>query len=71
VIDTLHYLRDTGDVVTSIEGCVSGTLGYLCAELEKGVAYSKAVAQACTLGYTEPNPRDDLSGKDVARKALI
>jgi homoserine dehydrogenase len=71
VIDTLHYLLDTGDRITKIEGCLSGTLGYLCAELEKGVSYSAAVAQAKELGYTEPDPRDDLSGKDVARKALI
>ena len=71
VIDTLQYLLDTGDRVTRIEGCLSGTLGYLCAELEQGVPYSEAVAQAKALGYTEPDPRDDLSGKDVARKALI
>jgi homoserine dehydrogenase len=71
VIDTLRYLLDTGDRVTHIEGCLSGTLGYLCAELERGVSYSAAVAQARALGYTEPDPRDDLSGKDVARKALI
>jgi homoserine dehydrogenase len=71
VIDTLQYLLDTGDRVTRIEGCLSGTLGYLCSELERGVAYSAAVAQAKALGYTEPDPRDDLSGKDVARKALI
>lgn len=71
VIATLHYLLDTGDQVIAIEGCLSGTLGYLCAELERGVPYSQAVKQARALGYTEPNPRDDLSGKDVARKALI
>jgi homoserine dehydrogenase len=71
VIDTLRYLLDTGDRVTRIEGCLSGTLGHLCAELERGVSYSAAVAQAKALGYTEPDPRDDLSGKDVARKALI
>jgi homoserine dehydrogenase len=71
VIDTLQYLLDTGDRVTKIEGCLSGTLGYLCAELEKDVSYSAAVAQAKARGYTEPDPRDDLSGKDVARKALI
>ncbi len=71
VIATLHYLLNTGDRVLDIEGCLSGTLGYLCAELERGVPYSVAVAQARALGYTEPNPRDDLSGKDVARKALI
>lgn len=71
VIDTLRTLLDTGDRATHIEGCLSGTLGYLCAELDKGIPYSSAVAQAKELGYTEPDPRDDLSGKDVARKALI
>jgi len=71
VIAGLRYLLDAGDRVTAIEGCLSGTLGYLCAELERGTPYSTAVAQARALGYTEPDPRDDLSGKDVARKALI
>jgi homoserine dehydrogenase len=71
VITTLRCLLDTGDQVTAIEGCLSGTLGYLCSELERGVPYSIAVSQARSLGYTEPDPRDDLSGKDVARKALI
>nr|HID14931.1 homoserine dehydrogenase [Anaerolineae bacterium] len=71
VIATLRYLLDTGDRVTAIEGCLSGTLGYLCAELERGVSYSVAASQARSLGYTEPDPREDLSGRDVARKALI
>ncbi|MDY7075442.1 MAG: homoserine dehydrogenase [Chloroflexota bacterium] len=71
VIATLRYLLDTGDQVTAIEGCLSGTLGYLCAELERGVPYSVAVSQARALGYTEPDPREDLSGRDVARKSLI
>jgi homoserine dehydrogenase len=71
VIDTLHYLLNTGDQITRIEGCLSGTLGYLCAELERGMPYSNAIEQAHMLGYTEPDPRDDLSGKDVARKVLI
>ena len=71
VIGALLYLLGTGDAVTSIDGCLSGTLGYLCAELESGTSYSAAIAQARELGYTEPNPREDLSGRDVARKALI
>ena len=71
VIDTLHYLVNTGDTFTLIEGCLSGTLGYLCSELEKGLPYSEAVSNARAAGFTEPDPRDDLSGKDVARKALI
>jgi homoserine dehydrogenase len=71
VIATLRYLLDTGDRVTGIEGCLSGTLGYLCAQLEQGASYSAAISQARALGYTEPDPREDLSGRDVARKALI
>lgn len=71
VIDGLFYLLDTGDEIVRVEGCLSGTLGYLCGELERGVPYSNVVAQARALGYTEPDPRDDLSGHDVARKALI
>jgi homoserine dehydrogenase len=71
VIDTLHYLLDTGDRITKIEGCLSGTLGYICTELERGMPYSSAIAYARALGYAEPDPRSDLSGKDVMRKALI
>lgn len=71
VIDSLQSLLDTGDAALRIEGCLSGTLGYLCAEMERGVSYSDAITTARTLGYTEPDPRDDLSGHDVARKALI
>jgi len=71
VIAGLRSLLDTGDHPIVIEGCLSGTLGYLCAQLEQGVPYSVAVAQARSLGYTEPDPREDLSGRDVARKALI
>ena len=71
VVDTLCYLLDTGDRVTAIEGCFSGTLGYLCTKLERGTPYAQAVRTAHDLGYTEPDPREDLSGRDVARKALI
>jgi homoserine dehydrogenase len=71
VIKTLNYLIDTDDHILSIEGCLSGTLGYLCGELEDGVPYSEAVARAREMGYTEPDPREDLSGRDVARKAVI
>jgi homoserine dehydrogenase len=71
VIRTLRHLLDTGDQAIRIEGCLSGTLGYLCAGLEQGTPYSQIVTQARSLGYTEPDPRDDLSGHDVARKALI
>ncbi len=71
VINTLRYLVDTGDDVQHIEGALSGTLGFLCSRLEDGEAFSTAVSMAKAKGYTEPDPRDDLSGMDVARKALI
>jgi homoserine dehydrogenase len=71
IIASLRTLLDTGDQVTGIEGCMSGTLGYLCAQLERGMSYSNAVTDAHSRGYTEPDPREDLSGRDVARKAII
>ncbi len=71
VIDTLRKLVQAGDHVTCIEGCPSGTLGYLFAELESGHSFATAVRAAVASGYTEPDPRIDLSGIDVARKALI
>ncbi|MFQ5876547.1 MAG: homoserine dehydrogenase [Acidobacteriota bacterium] len=73
-LPTLRILRDlvdTGDRIHSIEGCFSGTLNYLCAGLDRGGRLSEVLARARGLGYTEPDPREDLSGRDVARKALI
>ena len=71
VLDTIAKLQSSGDTIETILGCFSGTLGFLMTSLEDGVAFSEAVKQAWERGYTEPDPRDDLSGKDVARKALI
>jgi aspartokinase/homoserine dehydrogenase 1 len=71
VIETLKNLVATGDVVERIDGSLSGTLGFLCQEVMAGTPLSVAVRAARDLGYTEPHPRDDLSGLDVARKALI
>lgn len=71
VIDTLRKLVEAGDHVQCIEGCPSGTLGYLFAELESGRSFANVVRSAVAAGYTEPDPRIDLSGIDVARKALI
>ena len=71
IISSLKYLLDTGDELESIVGCLSGTLGYLCSRLEEGSLYSQAIRDAHTLGYTEPDPRQDLGGMDVARKAII
>jgi homoserine dehydrogenase len=57
--------------VSKIEGCPSGTLGYLFGELGRGKRFSEALRGAISKGYPEPDPREDLSGTDVARKALI
>ncbi len=71
IIDTFHKLTESGDRVDRIEGLLSGTLGYVLSEVSAGVPFSRAVRSAMSRGYTEPDPRDDLSGMDVGRKALI
>jgi aspartokinase/homoserine dehydrogenase 1 len=71
VIQTLKDLVRTGDVVEAIEGSLSGTLGFLSAELMRGTPLSAAVRIARERGFTEPHPVDDLSGLDVARKAIV
>ncbi|HVV48374.1 MAG TPA: aspartate kinase [Polyangia bacterium] len=71
IFDTHRKLVESGDRVLKIEGCLSGTLGFVLTEVEKGRSFSAAVRRAMALGYTEPDPRDDLSGADVGRKALI
>ncbi len=70
VLSTISDLIDSGDEITGISGVLSGTMTYLFGELEKGVPFSEAVVKARDLGYAEPDPRDDLSGEDVARKFL-
>ncbi|HXR53029.1 MAG TPA: bifunctional aspartate kinase/homoserine dehydrogenase II, partial [Steroidobacteraceae bacterium] len=71
VIQTLRDLRETGDVIDSIEGIFSGTLAYLFNVFDGSVPFSSIVRDAKQRGYTEPDPRDDLSGTDVARKLII
>ncbi len=72
VITTLRDLIQTGDRVEKIEGVLSGTLSYVFNTFSAGgVAFSEVVRKARELGYTEPDPRDDLSGMDVARKLVI
>ncbi|MBI5508694.1 MAG: bifunctional aspartate kinase/homoserine dehydrogenase I [Deltaproteobacteria bacterium] len=71
VFDTLAKLKEAGDKIERVLGCLSGTLGFLLTQAEQGVPFSQGVARARALGYTEPDPKDDLSGMDVARKALI
>ena len=71
VITTLRDLVDTGDAVLAIDGIFSGTLAWLFNRFDGSVPFSQLVAEARALGYTEPDPRDDLSGIDVARKLVI
>lgn len=71
IIATLQRLCSSGDQVESIAGSFSGTLGYVMTGLQAGQPFSEVVREAHARGYTEPDPRDDLSGLDVARKALI
>ncbi|MCC6333505.1 MAG: bifunctional aspartate kinase/homoserine dehydrogenase I [Myxococcales bacterium] len=71
IITTLRDLIDTGDEVLSVEGIFSGTLAYLFNRFDGSERFSALVRQAKELGYTEPDPRDDLSGRDVARKLVI
>ncbi|HEY5019757.1 MAG TPA: bifunctional aspartate kinase/homoserine dehydrogenase I [Steroidobacteraceae bacterium] len=71
VIQTLRDLRETGDEITRIEGIFSGTLAYLFNVYDGSTPFSAIVREAKQRGYTEPDPRDDLSGTDVARKLII
>jgi aspartokinase/homoserine dehydrogenase 1 len=71
VITTLKDLIHTGDRVLSIEGVLSGTLSYIFNTLTPGTRFSSMVREARRLGYTEPDPRDDLSGLDFARKLVV
>ena len=71
VIQTLKDLVETGDEIESISGIFSGTLAYLFNVFDGTRPFSEIVRDARARGYTEPDPRDDLSGMDVARKAVI
>jgi aspartokinase/homoserine dehydrogenase 1 len=71
VINTLKDLVETGDDIESISGIFSGTLAYLFNVFDGTQPFSGIVRDARARGYTEPDPRDDLSGMDVARKAVI
>ena len=71
VIQTLRDLRDTGDRIESIQGIFSGTLAYLFNQYDGTRGFSEIVREARARGFTEPDPRDDLSGMDVARKTII
>lgn len=71
ILGTLKDLVRSGDTVLSIEAVLSGTLSFIFNSMSAGAWFSTAVRDAKTRGYTEPDPRDDLSGMDVARKVLI
>ena len=71
VLATLKHLVSTGDQVKRIEGIFSGTLSYIFNNLKPGNTFSEVVAKAKENGFTEPDPRDDLQGMDVARKVTI
>ncbi len=71
IISTLKDLVDTGDELHQIEGIFSGTLAYLFNLYDGSGSFAELVSDARARGYTEPDPRDDLSGMDVARKAVI
>jgi aspartokinase/homoserine dehydrogenase 1 len=71
VISTLRDLRETGDKIVSVEGIFSGTLAYLFNVYDGKTPFSQIVRDAKTKGYTEPDPRDDLSGTDFVRKVII
>jgi len=71
IIQTLRDLVQTGDQVLEIQGVLSGTLSYIFNTWDGVRPFSEAVLEAKRLGYTEPDPRDDLSGMDVARKLTI
>jgi aspartokinase/homoserine dehydrogenase 1 len=71
VINTMNDLLLSGDKVLRIEAVLSGTLNFIFSSFEEGRKFSEVVKEAKAKGYTEPDPRDDLNGMDVARKILI
>jgi len=71
VIDNLQSLLRAGDELLQFEGILSGSLSYIFGEIHQGLSLSEATQKARDLGYTEPNPAEDLNGMDVARKVLV
>jgi len=71
IIGTIQNLVQSGDTVHKIEAILSGTLSYIFNTFTGEIPFSEVVEEACQKGFTEPDPRDDLDGKDVARKLLI
>ena len=71
ILKTIGDLVATGDEIERVEGVLSGTLGFICDRLMAGTPFSEALKEADDLGFTEPDPREDLGGRDVARKLVI
>ena len=71
VIDTFRNLLRAGDTLVTFEGILSGSMSFIFGKLDDGMPLSEAVIEAKNKGFTEPDPRDDLSGMDIARKVLI
>ncbi len=71
IINTINNLINSGDRILKIEAVLSGTLNFIFNKLDKHIPLSKAIAMAKDAGYSEPDPRVDLSGKDVVRKIVI
>jgi len=71
VIENLQNLLTAGDALESFSGILSGSLSFILGRLDDGLSFSAATREAMARGFTEPDPRDDLSGADVARKVLI
>ena len=71
IIGTINDLRNSGDKILKIEAVLSGTLNFIFNEIAEDVPFSETVRKAKEQGYSEPDPRIDLSGKDVVRKLVI
>ena len=71
IIGTINDLRNSGDKILRIEAVLSGTLNFIFNEIAKDVPFSETIRRAKEQGYSEPDPRIDLSGKDVIRKLVI
>ena len=71
VINTINALRNSGDRIEKIEAVLSGTLNFICNTISAEVPFSRTVKMAQEQGFSEPDPRIDLSGKDVIRKLVI
>jgi aspartokinase/homoserine dehydrogenase 1 len=71
IINTMNDLINSGDHILKLEAVLSGTLNFIFNTLSKDISFSKAVLMAREEGYAEPDPRIDLSGKDVIRKLVI